>query len=141
MLVTVIVVVATRDLSKGVLAGVLLSGIFFAAKVRRMFAVEREQNGPRAIYRVSGQLFFASTTAFAEAFDFNEKLRKVGLDVTDAHFWDTTAINALDKVVIKFRQQGAEVEVFGLNEQSRAIVERLAIYHKPEASAEGAAAH
>lgn len=56
---------------------------------------------------------------------------KVTIDVTDAHFWDTTSINALDKVVIKFRQQGAEVELVGLNPQGKAIVESLAIYTSP----------
>lgn len=85
-------------------------------------------------------MFFASTTTFAGAFDFREKLEQVTLDVTHAHFWDTTSINALDKVMIKFRQQGVTVELVGLNAPSKAIVERLAIYDKPDA-ATAAAAH
>src|SRR3546814_10915382 len=70
MLTTVIVVVATHDLSLGVLAGVLLSGVFFAGKVRRMFAVEREvsPDGRTATYRVTGQIFFASVDRFTRAF-------------------------------------------------------------------------
>ncbi|HEY1108097.1 MAG TPA: STAS domain-containing protein, partial [Opitutaceae bacterium] len=96
--------------------------------------------GTERIYHVRGQLFFASTTAFAAAFDFREPVKKVTLDVTHAHFWDTTSINALDKVVIKYRQQGIAVEIVGLNAQSRAIVERLAIYDKPGAES-AASAH
>jgi SulP family sulfate permease len=85
-------------------------------------------------------LFFASTTAFTAAFDLQEKVAKVNLDVTHAHFWDTTSINALDKVVIKFRQQGTTVELIGLNPASKAIVERLAIYDRDDA-ASAASAH
>src|SRR3546814_3009442 len=72
MLTTVIVVVATHDLSLGVLAGVLLSGVFFAGKVRRMFAVEREvsPDGCTTTYGVAGQLFFA----LVERFGSEEKM-------------------------------------------------------------------
>src|SRR3546814_9842061 len=71
MVATVVVVVATHDLSLGVLTGVLLSGIFFAGKVRRMFAVERSmvEDGGAVLYRVSGEIFFASVDRFTSAFD------------------------------------------------------------------------
>ena len=97
-------------------------------------------DGAERIYHVRGQLFFASTTAFAAAFDFREPVRKVTLDVTHAHFWDTTSINALDKIVIKYRQAGVAVELIGLNAASKAIVERLAIYDK-EGAGEAVSAH
>ena len=38
-----------------------------------------------------------------------------------------------DKVVIKFRREGTEVEVIGLNEASATIVDRFAIHDKPDA--------
>jgi SulP family sulfate permease len=134
---TVAVVVGTHNLALGVGAGVLLSALFFAAKIAKLFHVTSHltPDGTERIYHVRGQLFFASTTGFAAAFDFRETLRKVTLDVTHSHFWDTTAINALDKVVIKYRQQGTTVELVGLNAASQAIVERLAIYDKPGADA------
>lgn len=133
---TVAVVVGTHNLALGVGVGVLLSALCFAARIARLLHVNSHPtaDGAGRVYHVRGQLFFASTTAFAAAFDFKESVKTVTLDVTHAHFWDTTSINALDKVVIKFRQQGASVEVVGLNAQSRAIVERLAIYHKPDAT-------
>jgi sulfate permease, SulP family len=133
---TVAVVVGTHNLALGVGVGVLLSALCFAARIARLLHVTSHltADGTERIYHVRGQLFFASTTAFAAAFDFREKLQKVTLDVTHSHFWDTTSINALDKVVIKYRQQGAAVEIVGLNPQSKAIVERLAIYDKPDAT-------
>ncbi|MET0263196.1 MAG: SulP family inorganic anion transporter [Rariglobus sp.] len=140
--VTVVVVVGTHNLALGVGAGVLLSALCFAAKVARLLNVSsfRAPGDDERIYQVRGQLFFASTTAFTSAFDFRESLRKITIDVTDAHFWDTTSIDALDKVVIKYRQQGAEVEVIGLNPESQAIIERLALYNKPAAH-DATAAH
>ena len=139
---TVAVVLGTDNLARGVGVGVLLSALCFAARIAKLLHVTSHltADGTERIYHVRGQLFFASTTAFTAAFDFREKLQKVTLDVTHSHFWDTTSINALDKVVIKFRQQGAEVELVGLNPQSKAIVERLAIYDKPSA-ADAASAH
>jgi SulP family sulfate permease len=138
---TVAVVVGTHNLALGVGTGVLLSALCFAARIAKLLHVTSHPaaDGTGRIYHVRGQLFFASTTAFTAAFDFREKLTKVTLDVAHAHFWDTTAINALDKVMIKFRQQGVAVELIGLNPQSKAIVERLAIYDK--SSADTASAH
>ena len=50
-----------------------------------------------------------------------------------AHFWDLTAVSALDKVVIKFRREGTDVEVIGLNEASATMVDRFAVHDKPDA--------
>jgi SulP family sulfate permease len=133
---TVAIVVGTHNLALGVGAGVLLGALFFAAKISRLLHVTSHlsADGTRRTYHVRGQLFFASATAFTAAFDLREKPAHVVLDVTHAHFWDTTSISALDKIVIKFRRQGAVVEIVGLNPQSKAIVERLAIYDKTGAA-------
>ena len=135
MAVTVFVVVWTHDLAQGVLAGVILSGLFFASKVKRIFAVASElsADGRTRTYRVSGQLFFASADRFAEAFDFREVLDRVVIDVGEAHFWDISAVGTLDRAVIKFRREGTEVEIIGLNEASASMIERFAIHDKPGA--------
>ena len=131
MLATVVVVVATRDLAQGVLVGVLLSGIFFAAKVRRMFAVEREEgmDGTPVRYRVTGQIFFASVDRFTRAF-LPERGRPVVIDVAAAHFWDISAVGALDKIVARLRRDGAAVEVLGYNRASADLVDRFALHDK-----------
>ncbi|MFW2829360.1 SulP family inorganic anion transporter [Sphingomonas sp. ID0503] len=132
MLVTVAVVVATQDLSLGVLAGVLLSGIFFAGKVQRMFAVERRlsEDGATATYRVAGQIFFASVDRFTRAFQADETAPRVLIDVTAAHFWDISAVGALDKIVARLRSQGRIVEVSGYNRASADIIDRFALHDK-----------
>ncbi|MBN2885519.1 MAG: SulP family inorganic anion transporter [Chromatiaceae bacterium] len=135
MLATVIVVVATHDLAKGVLVGVLLSGFFFAHKVGQVLAVSSitlEEGRTRA-YLVTGQVFFASADRFVSAFDFKEVIERVRIDVSRAHFWDITAVSALDKVVIKFRREGTEVEVTGLDEASATLIDKFAVHDKPDA--------
>jgi SulP family sulfate permease len=135
MLATVAVVVATHDLARGVLVGVLLSGIFFARKIADIFRIESSlsADGTTRTYVVTGQVFFASADAFAAAFDFREVLERVRIDVSRAHLWDVTAVGALDRVVLKFRREGTEVEIIGMNEASATLVDRLAVFDKPDA--------
>jgi SulP family sulfate permease len=132
MLATVIVVVATHDLAKGVLAGVLLSGFFFAHKIGQIMHVRSvvEEAGRVRTYTVTGQVFFASAERFVNAFDYKEVIDKVRIDVSRAHFWDITAVSALDKAVIKFRREAIEVEIIGLNEASATMVDKFAIHDK-----------
>jgi len=133
MITTVIVVVITHDLAKGVFAGVLMSALFFAKKVSRLLVVksERDEHGQR-VYTVQGQVFFASAERFATFFDFKEVVENVTIDVHKAHFWDLSAVGALDKVVLKFRREGTEVKLLGLNEASATIVENLGIHNKTD---------
>lgn len=135
MLATVITVVATHDLAKGVLVGVLLSGVFFAGKVSRLFHVRSKASadGTQRTYHVDGEIFFASTESFINAFDFSEPLKRVTIDVTEAHLWDITAVGAVDDVVLKFRRHGVEVELRGLNEASAHMIDRFGVHDKDDA--------
>ncbi len=141
MLVTVVVVVWTHDLAQGVLAGVILSGLFFASKVKRLFTVDSalSADGGTRTYTMAGQVFFASTERFADAFDFKEVVDCVVIDVSAAHFWDISAVGVLDKAILKFRREGTAVEVVGLNEASATMVGRFGIHDKPGAEAQLAA--
>ncbi|MEO0421166.1 MAG: SulP family inorganic anion transporter [Pseudomonadota bacterium] len=133
MLATVAGVVLTHNLAIGVLLGVLLSGIFFAGKIAQIFRVSStlSADGTKRVYQVEGQLFFASSEAFTRAFDLREALEKVVIDVSRAHIWDVSSVAALDLIVMKFRREGAEVELVGLNEASETIVDKLALHDKP----------
>jgi SulP family sulfate permease len=135
MIATVVVTVSTHDLAKGVFVGVLLSGIFFAHKVGRVLRIDRssDDEGRLRIYSVVGQVFFASSETFIAAFDFKQAVQRVRIDVSRAHFWDITAVAALDKVVLKFKREGTAVEVLGLDEASTTMMDRFAIHDKPGA--------
>ena len=135
MVVTVVVVVFTHNLAYGVLAGVLLAALFFANKIGHYLRIDSvlDASGEQRTYRVVGQVFFSSSEKFNSAFDFKEALSQVTIDLSQAHFWDITAVSALDKVVLKFRREGTEVEVLGLNQASATIVDRFGVHDKPEA--------
>jgi SulP family sulfate permease len=134
MVATVVVVVATHNLAIGVFVGVLLAALFFANKVGHFLIIKSESNEQETerSYRIIGQVFFASSDKFTAAFDFKEALDKVTIDLSQAHFWDITSVTALDKVVIKFRREGTEVELIGMNEASATIVDRFGVHDKPE---------
>ncbi|RMC36447.1 SulP family inorganic anion transporter [Paracoccus alkanivorans] len=135
MLATVAVVVYTHNLAIGVLVGVLLSGLFFAGKIAQLFRVRPSlsEDGRCRTYFVEGQLFFASAEQFMRAFDFREAVDHVVIDVSGAHIWDISSVAALDMAVLKFRRDGAEVEIVGMNEASETIVDKLALHDKPGA--------
>jgi len=135
MLATVAVTVGTDNLAIGVFVGVLLAALFFANKVGNILYVGSEQvdEGDRRIYKVVGQVFFASSGKFTGAFDFKESIEKVTIDLSAAHFWDITAVQALDRIVIKFRREGTEVELVGLSEASATVVDKYAIHDDPKA--------
>jgi sulfate permease, SulP family len=132
MLATVAVTVYTHDLARGVLTGVLLSGFFFAHKIGQILLIEAKTDdaGETRTYGIYGQVFFASADRFIDAFDFDTPQSKVRIDLTHAHFWDITAVSALDKVVMKFRRKGTEVEVLGLNEASATLVDKFGVHDK-----------
>lgn len=135
MIATVIGVVYTHNLAIGVLIGVLLSAVFFAWKIAQIFRITSSvsADGSHRTYMVEGQVFFASVANFNTAFDFKEALEKVTIDVRHAHIWDISSVAALDMIVLKFRREGADVEIIGMNEASETIVDKLAIHDKPGA--------
>lgn len=133
MIATVIVVVFTHNLALGVLVGVLLATLFFANKIGRFMVVKNdnaEQSDLRT-YKVIGQVFFASSEQFIASFDFKEAIEKVKIDLSQAHFWDITSVSALDKVVIKFRREGATVELVGMNEATATVVDKFGVHNDP----------
>lgn len=133
MLTTVSVVVATHNLAIGVFVGVLLASLFFANKIGRFMVIKSDSHdeGKRA-YKVIGQVFFASSDQFSQSFDFKEVLEEVTIDLSQAHFWDITSVAALDKVVIKFRREGALVNVIGMNEATQTVVDKFGVHDKPD---------
>ncbi|MDQ9090368.1 SulP family inorganic anion transporter [Pseudoalteromonas haloplanktis] len=132
MIVTVAVVVATHNLAIGVFVGVLMSALFFANKIGRFMVVQTQKNDKQRTYNVIGQVFFASSEQFIASFDFKEVVDKVVIDLSHAHFWDITAVTSLDKVVIKFRREGAEVDIIGMSEATATMVDKFAVHNDPE---------
>jgi SulP family sulfate permease len=133
MISTVAVVVATHNLAIGVGVGVLLATLFFANKIGRFMVVKTQDTDQNTrTYEVVGQVFFASSEQFIDSFDFKEAVDKVIIDLTQAHFWDITAVSSLDKVVIKFKREGAQVEIVGMGEATATIVDKFGVHNDPK---------
>jgi len=132
MLATVAVTVGTHDLAQGVLVGVLLSGFFFANKVGRILRVQSstQDEGRNRTYVISGQVFFASAETFVNSFDFKEEIDEVTIDISHAHFWDITAVGALDKVILKFKRNQTKVNLLGMNEATKTMVDKFGLHDK-----------
>ncbi|MBX9407285.1 SulP family inorganic anion transporter [Pseudomonas baetica] len=134
MVVTVIVVVATHNLAFGVIAGTLLAAMFFANKIAHYLDItsSRDPEHRHRTYYVTGQVFFGSADRFASAFDLNEQLETLTIDLREAHLWDITAVAALDKVVLKLRREGIQVDVIGMNRATATLVDRFGVHDKPD---------
>ncbi|MFN3276639.1 MAG: SulP family inorganic anion transporter [Paracoccus sp. (in: a-proteobacteria)] len=135
MIATVFTVVYTHNLAIGVLVGVMLSGIFFAAKIAQLFRIRTtlSEDGRERSYVIEGQLFYGSAEDFAAAFDYKEAVERVTIDVSRAHIWDISSVQALDMAILKFRREGSDVKLIGMNEASETLVDKLAIHDKPGA--------
>lgn len=135
MVVTVVVVVVTHNLAFGVIAGTLLAAMFFANKIAHYLDItsSRDPEHSHRTYYVIGQVFFGSSDRFANAFDLNEPLETLTIDLREAHFWDITAVTALDKVVLKLRREGIQVDVIGMNRATATLVDRFGVHDKPGA--------
>jgi len=132
MLSTVITVVATHDLSKGVILGIILSALFFVAKISKIEVI-KQQEDQNITFNINGPLFFAAVEGFIQSFDFTTKDSNIIIDFSNAHIWDGSAVGAIDKVVIKYSENNNKVTIQGLNPSSRKLIDRLGVYNNPNA--------
>lgn len=134
MLATVVTTIFTHNLAYGVLVGVLLSAVAFANKIEQFLRIDSsyDEKTNTRYYEVHGQVFFASTTQFLNAFDTKEALDAMHIDVTHAHFWDVTAVDTLDKLVIRLQREGINVKVTGMNQASRTIIDKFSVHDREQ---------
>ncbi|OIJ22446.1 sodium-independent anion transporter [Anaerobacillus alkalidiazotrophicus] len=126
MVVTVLTVVITHNLAIGVLTGVVLSALFFGAKISKVHVSSKlSHSGVKKTYFVEGQLFFVSVTDFIESFDFKDDVKEVEIDFSRAHLWDDSAIGAIDKVEMKYEQNGINVHLTGMNKESSVLMNKI----------------
>ncbi|WP_028800079.1 SulP family inorganic anion transporter [Streptomyces sp. 142MFCol3.1] len=127
MVITVIVVVATGNLSIGVVVGSVTAMIIFARRVAHFTQVTSvtDPDGTQVVYAVTGQLFFASSNDLVTQFDYAGDPEKVVIDLTGTHVWDASSVAALDAIETKYAQQGKTVEIVGLNDSSAHLHGRL----------------
>ncbi len=127
MLVTVIPVIITKNLSIGVVIGVFVAAILFVRRVAHFTSVSRtvSPDGSAARYVVDGELFFASSNDLTTQFEYADDPKKVVIDMSRSHVWDASTVAALDGIEQKYRDHDVEVTIVGLNEASGTFHGRL----------------
>lgn len=121
MLTTVIIVVYTHDLSKGVIAGVILSAVFFVVKISTLKIIEQDQR-----YIIEGQLFFASTDSFVDYFKKSPaSMGHIQIDFSNSRVWDDSGVGALFKVRNLLNDRGIQVELIGLDSYSKKMIAQI----------------
>ncbi|WSU97633.1 SulP family inorganic anion transporter [Streptomyces sp. NBC_01023] len=127
MVITVIITVATSNLSIGVVVGTVIAMVIFARRVARLAGVTSvlDPDGGRITYTVTGALFFASSNDLVTRFDYAADPDRVVIDLTASHVWDASSVAALDAITTKYEQRGKAVEIVGLNRPSAEIHGKL----------------
>ncbi|MFD7817499.1 SulP family inorganic anion transporter [Streptomyces sp. NPDC059785] len=127
MVLTVAVVVATSNLAIGVVVGSVTAAVIFARRVAHLADVTAvvDPDGSQVVYRVTGELFFASANDLVTRFDYATDPDKVVIDLSSTHIWDASSVAALDAIETKYAQRGKQVEITGLNEHSTRLREKL----------------
>ncbi|MCW5253572.1 SulP family inorganic anion transporter [Streptomyces sp. SHP 1-2] len=127
MVVTVVCVVATHNLAVGVVVGSVTAMVVFAKRVAHLTRVTSvtDPDGTTVVYRVTGELFFASSNDLVGQFRYATDPDRVVIDLSAAHMWDASSVAALDAVETKYRRRGKTVEITGLNDPSADLHGRL----------------
>ncbi|MEV5901261.1 SulP family inorganic anion transporter [Streptomyces sp. NPDC052127] len=127
MVITVACVVATHNLAIGVVVGSITAMVVFARRVAHLAEVTAVTDPDRTtvVYRVTGELFFASSNDLVGRFAYATDPDRVVIDLSDAHIWDASSVAALDTVETRYAQRGKTVEITGLNEPSAHLHKRL----------------
>ncbi|CAM5502778.1 SulP family inorganic anion transporter [Streptomyces pilosus] len=123
MVITVGCVVATHNLAVGVVVGSVTAMVVFARRVAHLAEVTAvtDPDGGTVVYRVTGELFFASSNDLVGQFAYATDPDRVVVDLSAAHIWDASSVAALDAIETKYAQRGKSVEIVGLNEPSARI--------------------
>jgi len=133
MAVTVVATLATGNLAVGVILGVVTAMIMFARRVAHMVEIEKvsevdiDDDGRIDIrtYRVTGQLFFASSNDLVYRFDYHDDAGHIVIDLSQAEIWDASTVATLDAIQQKFQARGKIVDIIGLDGQSKYRLDRL----------------
>jgi SulP family sulfate permease len=124
MLVTMVVVVYTHDLAKGVITGVILSALIFGWRISSISASSKVREDGTLVYSIKGQLFFGTMNHFIDLFVYDQGPSKIEIDFSTSHIWDQSAVMGIARVIDRFQIHGRSVFVTGLNEESQKTLDK-----------------
>ncbi|MBV8326338.1 SulP family inorganic anion transporter [Chryseobacterium sp.] len=118
-----VITVILHNLALAVLVGVIISALVFAWDNAKRIRAKKytDENGLKH-YEIYGPLFFGSVTAFTDKFDPMNDPAEVMVDFKESRIVDMSAIDALDKLSKRYRQQGKTIYLRHLSEDCRKIL-------------------
>lgn len=129
MVSTVVAVLLTQNLAVGVVLGVVIASVLFVQRVAHFITVTREveeaDGKERAVYKVTGQLFFASSNDLTTLFQYTQDPDHILIDFTESRIWDASTVAALDAITYKYDGLGKSVELVGMNPETTEFHGRL----------------
>ena len=123
--VTILVTVVTvmEDLAIAVVVGVIVSALQYAwMNASRISAKTYETPEGAKVYQLNGPLFFGSAAGFGELFDPRSDPKLVIVDFAESRVADQSALNAIEELVNKYREQDKDVELRHLSRDCRRLL-------------------
>ena len=150
VLLATFLVTVFRDLSEGIIVGVVLGSFLFMHRMAELVSVESgvslvhfdqsdsedprpvyeggEGTGDVMVYRIAGPLFFGASTSVASALEQIGRLPKVLIfDLSAVPLADTTAAFSLSGFVHRARRHDAEVFIAGASPRVRHVLVRVGL--------------
>ncbi|ALC05836.1 hypothetical protein CDES_07115 [Corynebacterium deserti GIMN1.010] len=115
MVITIVATLTTGNLAIGVILGVVTAMVMFARRVAHLVSVSKSSEGDTSVYKVTGQLFWASSNDLVYAFDYSDTSTKIIIDLSGAEIWDASTVATLDSIIYKYGVRGKDVQLVGLD--------------------------
>ncbi len=116
-----------HNLALAVLIGVIISALVFAwESAKRIRARKYIDHAGVKHYEIYGPLFFGSVTAFNEKFDVINDPEEVVIDFSDSKVADMSGIDALNKLTIRYKNEGKKLHLRHLSSDCRTLLSNAA---------------
>ena len=125
VIVLVTVVTVLTDLATAVVVGVIISALAYAwnaaKRIDARIGVSKEG---WKVYRLSGPLFFGSTTGFQDLFDINNDPEDVVIDFIDSRVVDHSGLEVIDALASKYEAAGKRLHLRHLSPDCQRLLEK-----------------
>ena len=119
------ITVISDNLALAVIVGVILSALVFAWEhASHISANIRTDRTGNKVYEINGPLFFASTQNFQELFTPKDDTDDVVVDFKNSRVADHSAIEAIDKLAIRYDRAGKRLHLKHVSEECRLLLKK-----------------
>ena len=118
-----VVTILLHNLALAVLIGVIISALVFAWESAKRIRTKKyiDEKGVKH-YEIYGPLFFASTAAFTEKFDFTNDPNEVIIDFKESKITDMSAIDAVNKITERYAKLNKTVHLQHLSADCKTLL-------------------